>query len=329
MKEKLLADFMEKLTARFDAEDLGYISATLTKVLSAYEVTEKSTQLIPYDNYNDRVLKRYSACLYVDGKSKKTIVMYQRRLKAFSDFVGIPFDKVGTYDIRYYLATLKESGISDRSLENYRSYISAFYQWLTREDFIEKNPCEKIAPIKYREEIRKPFNDTEIDTIRSACRSARDRAMIELLLSSGVRVAELCFLDISDIDFINLSVRVRDGKGAKERITYITPVCAMHLKQYLLQRGDDDPALFLSAKRKLRLTPPSVRVILREVGKYAKVANVHPHRFRRTFATNLSKRGMDVQTIARLMGHSDIQTTMIYVALDESRVLNEYKKHTA
>lgn len=329
MKEKLLADFMEKLTARFDAEDLGYISATLTKVLSAYEVTEKSTQLIPYDNYNDRVLKRYSACLYVDGKSKKTIDMYQRRIKAFSDFIGIPFDKVGTYDIRYYLASLKESGISDRTLENYRSYISAFYQWLTREDFIEKNPCEKISPIKYRDEVKKPFTDTEIDKIRTACDSVRDRAIIETLLSSGLRVAELSALDVSDIDFINLSVRVREGKGSKERITYITTVCAMHLKSYLMQRADDNGALFLSARKRQRLDPSGLRNILKTIEKRAGVTDVHPHRFRRTFATNLSKRGMDVQTIARLMGHSNIQTTMIYVALDESRVLNEYKKHTA
>lgn len=116
---------------------------------------------------------------------KKTIDMYGRRIRAFSDFIGTPFDKVGTYDIRYYLASLKETGISDRTLENYRSYISAFYQWLAREDFIQKNPCDKINPIKYREEIKKPFTDIEMDKLRSACSSVRDRAIIETLLSSG------------------------------------------------------------------------------------------------------------------------------------------------
>ncbi len=329
MKEKLLADIMEKLTARFGVDDLGYISTAITKVLSDYEVTEKSTQLVLYDDYNERILKRYAACLFVDGKSKKTIDMYQRRIKAFSDFIGMPFDKVGTYDIRYYLASLKDTGISDRTLENYRSYISAFYQWLAREDFIQKNPCEKINPIKYREEIKKAFTETEIDKIRSACTSVRDRAIVETLLSSGLRVAELANLDISDIDFINLSVRVREGKGSKERISYITTVCAMHLKAYLIQRADDNPALFLSVRKRQRLDPSGLRNILKTIEKRAGVDDVHPHRFRRTFATNLSKRGMDVQTIARLMGHSNIQTTMIYVALDETRVINEYKKHTA
>lgn len=329
MKERLTNDIMERLAARFDADELGYISDAITKALSSYEVTEKSTQLIPYDNYNERILKRYTACLFVDGKSPKTIDMYRRRIRAFSDFIGTPFDKVGTYDIRYYLASLKETGISDRTLENYRSYISAFYQWLAREDFIQKNPCDKINPIKYREEIKKPFTDIEMDKLRSACSSVRDRAIIETLLSSGLRVAELANLDISDIDFINLSVRVREGKGAKERISYITTVCAMHIKLYLSARADDNPALFLSARKRQRLNPSGLRNILKTIEKRAGVVNVHPHRFRRTFATNLSKRGMDVQTIARLMGHSSIQTTMIYVSLDETTVINEYKKHTA
>lgn len=329
MKEKMLKDIMEKLTARYGSEDLGYISAAITKVLANYEVTEKSTQLIPYDDFNDRIIKRYTACMFVDGKSTKTITMYTNRLSAFARFVGLPLDKVGTYDIRFYLASMKEAGVSDRTLENYRSYISAFYQWLTREDYIAKNPCEKIPPIKYREEIRKPFTDTEVDKIRSACQSVRDRAIIETLLSSGLRVAELSSLDISDIDFVSLSVRVRDGKGAKERITYITTVCAMHLKTYLMQRADDNPALFLSARKRQRLDPSGLRNILKTIEKRAGVDDVHPHRFRRTFATNLSKRGMDVQTIARLMGHSNIQTTMIYVLLDETTVINEYKKHTA
>ena len=329
MKEKLLMDIMEKLTARFDTDELGYISTTITKVLYDYEVTEKSTQLVLYDNYNERILKRYIACLFVDGKSKKTIDKYQHRLKAFSDFIGIPFDKVGTYDIRYYLASMKEKGLSDRTLENYRSYISAFYQWLTREDFIVKNPCDKINPIKYKEEIRKPFTETDIDKIRSHCTTIRNRALVEMLLSSGIRVAELSNLQISDIDFNSLSVHIREGKGAKERISYMTSVCAMHLKAYLLQRSDNNPALFVSDRKNQQLNPSGIRFILKSIEKASNIEDIHPHRFRRTFATNLAKRGMDVQTIARLMGHSDIQTTMIYVAMDDNKIISEYKKHTA
>ena len=327
-RTRLTQDFIERLTPHFGTADLTLISETLIKVLSSYDVKEQSTAVIIRDNKNERLLKRYSACMSVDGKSPKTIKLYMGRLKSFSDFLGIPFNEVGTYDIRYYLASMKESGVSARTLENYRSYISAFFQWMTREDIIPKNPCDKIPPIKYVDEVRYPFSDTEIDAIRSACTSERDRALIELLLSSGIRVAELSDLNVDDIDFTTLSVHIKTGKGQKERITYMTDVCAMHLKKYLFSRSQHN-ALFVSARKKDRLTTSGIRNILHRIGKAAGISDVHPHRFRRTFATNLSKRGMDVQTIARLMGHSNIQTTMIYVSMDDSRIINEYKRHTA
>ena len=328
-REQFIQSLAVELSGMLNHEDLAKVTDITTKLLSNYEITERKTDLVPYENKNERILKRYAACLSVDGKSKKTIDLYIRRLTVFSDFVGIPFDEVGPYDVRFYLASAKEQGCSNRTLENYRSYIASFFQWMTREDFIPKNPCEKIQPIKYKEEIRNPFSDTEIDLMRSACGNERDRAMMELLLSSGIRVTELINLDITDVDFNNLSIHIREGKGSKERQSYITTVCAMHLKAYLMQRPDDDPSLFLSLKRKERMTTSGIRKILKQIEKKTHVGDIHPHRFRRTFATNLAKRGMDVQTIARLMGHSNIQTTMIYVTIDDSRVISEYKKHTA
>lgn len=329
IREKLTNDIIEELSAVYDAENLGIISNAIIKSLSNYEVTERATALTIYNDRNDRLLKRYAACMSVDGKSSKTIALYMARIKAFADFVGVSLVDVGTYDIRFYLASLKEKGVSGRTMENYRSYISSFYQWLTREDIIPKNPCDKIPPIKYKEEIRLPFSETEIDALRIACKTERQRAVVELLLSSGVRADELVKLNISDIDLARLVVHVREGKGGKERVTYMTEVCALHLKKYLFSRGESNQALFISLKKKERLSTSGVRKILKEIGKAAGVDNVHPHRFRRTFATNLAKRGMDIQTVSRLMGHSNIQTTMTYVTMDDSKIINDYKRHTA
>ena len=322
-------DLIEQLSTRFKADDLQYIRETVTKVLAGYEVTKQGTAIAIRDDVNERLIKRYAACLSVDGKSSKTIELYVHRLRAFSDFIGKPFDEVGTYDIRFYLASQKENGVSNRTLENYRSYIASFYQWLTREDLIPKNPCDKIQPIKYKDEVKHPFSDTELDALRGACEDERKRAMVELLISSGIRVEEFSNINIFDVDLNKLSVHVREGKGSKERVTYITEVCARHLRRYLATRTDSHPALFVSLKKRDRLTTSGVRNILKGIGKKAGVDNVHPHRFRRTFATNLAKRGMDIQTIAKLMGHSNIQTTMVYVSMDESRILGEYRKHTA
>lgn len=327
-KTNLTRDLIESLSTHFGASDLSFIEESLTKILTNYDVKDSCTAVAIRDDKNERLLKRYAACLSVDGKSKRTIALYVRRLTVLSEFLQVPFDQVTTYDIRFYLATIKDSGVSSRTLENYRSYISAFFQWMAKEDIIPKNPCDKINPIKYTEEVRLPFSDIEIDSLRSFCKNERDRALVELLLSSGVRVTELVDLNISDIDFTTLSVHARSGKGQKERITYMTDVCAMHLKKYLYSRPSH-PALFISARKKNRLTTSGVRRILHNIGNAAHVPDVHPHRFRRTLATNLSKRGMDVQTIGKLLGHSNIQTTMIYVTMDDTRINTEYKKHTA
>lgn len=326
-RTKMTEEVLNNLSSKFSTDVLNEISNAITLALSNYDIKERCTDLTIKDNQNNRLLKRYMACLSVDGKSMKTIGVYYLVLNRFSEFIGCPLTKVGTYDIRFYLATMKQNGVSNRTLENYRSYISAFYQWLLREDFIQKNPCEKILPIKYKEEIRLPFSDVEIDSIRMNCKSERDRAIVELLLSSGIRAAEFSNLNIDDIDFQNKSIHIREGKGAKERISYITDVCSIHLKKYLESRKDNENALFLSSRSNRRLSSAGLKYMLREISKRSHVDNIHPHRFRRTFATNLARRGMDVQTIAKLMGHSNLQTTMIYVNLDSNKVMDSYKTY--
>ena len=328
-KTKLTDALVEMLSTQLDGDHLVIVREAMTKVLADYNVTEQCTKLVVHDDRNERLLKRYVACMSIDGRSEKTINLYYRTLKRFMEFLGLPLDKVGTYDIRFFLASMKETGISDRTLENYRSYLSAFYQWMCREDIIMKNPCDKIKPIKYKEEVRLPFSDTEIDSLRSACKNERQRAILELLLSSGVRVEELVMLNVNDLDLKNRSVHVKEGKGKKERITYMSEICAYHIGGYLESRKHNTVELFVNNKTHNRTLPGGIRSILKDLGKRAGVDNVHPHRFRRTFATNLSKRGMDVQTVSKLMGHSSIDTTMIYVYEDKSRIAQEYNKYTA
>ena len=328
-KTKFTQEIMEKLSTKFKSEDLQYLTEAVTLILADYTIEKSCTDLIVRDNKNDRILKQYAACLLVDGKSHRTIEMYIKILRRFLECVCLPCEKVTAYDIRYFLATLKQQGVSDRTLENYRSYISAFYHWLTKEDYIEKNPCIKIAPIKYKEVIRLPFTETEIDALRYACKTPKQRAILEILLSSGIRVNELVNLNIDDIDFVNKTIHIREGKGNKERVVYMSEVCAYHIKQYLETRADNKLELFITVKAKKRILPGGVRDIVRTIGKNAGVENVHPHRFRRTFASSLAKRGMEVRTLAKLMGHSNLQTTLIYVYEDNNRTQHEYQKYTA
>ena len=145
----------------------GIISDKITIVLNDYELTERCTEIVPLDSLNEKLIKRYCACLAVDGKSEKTIYQYRRSILRLSDFLNKPFPEMKTYDIRFYLASEKERGVSERSLENTRANLSAFFQWMTVDEIIEKNPMLKIKPIKYVDEIREAFSDVEIDKLRS------------------------------------------------------------------------------------------------------------------------------------------------------------------
>ena len=327
-RQQLINSIEVSLATILDHDTHELVTRKILRILSDYDVAKRCTDIAIYDDTNDRMIKTYCACLLVDGKSEKTIYGYRRALKSFSVFIGKNFTDVGVYDIRYYLACEKDRGISNRTVENTRARLSAFFQWMTAENMIPKNPCMNIKPIKYADEVRKPFSPVELDMLRSSCRNLKERAIIEVFVTSGLRVSELCGLDVTDIDFASLTVHVRHGKGDKERITYINDVAKVHLQKYLLSRPDQLEAMFCN-KNHVRIRCGGVRHILKELEKRSGVSNVHPHRFRRTFATGLAARGMPLQEIQRLMGHNNINTTLEYVYTDDKKIQASYRQFIA
>lgn len=316
------------LINHFDPEQVNLISNVLAKTLAEYEITDRCTSIEPYDGGNERIIKQYAACLIVDGKSKNTVAQYVRTCRKLSETIGKPLTEMNAYDVRFFLAKEMERGISDQSRENQRANLSAFFQWMVNEEIIPKNPIAQIKPIKCHQEVKKAFSDIEIDALRSACKSLKERALIEFLLSTGARVSEVAEMKAQDVNIETLSVHILHGKGDKERITYTTAVGMKHLLAYIHSRKETGDALFYS-KNHEPIRTSGIRFVLNNVAKRAGVSNVHPHRFRRTFATNLSKRGMAVQEIQKLMGHANINTTLVYIATDDSMVQASYKKYTA
>lgn len=328
-RQQLVNSIEESIINYLDRETTDIVTGTIIRILGDYEITKRCTDVVVYDDLNERIVKRYCACLMIDGKSKNTISAYKLTIRRFVEFMQKNITEIGTYDIRYFLACEKERGISNRSLENTRANLSAFFQWMTLEEIIPKNPCMNIKPVKYKDEVRKAFSDVEIDQIRSACRNTRERALIEFLLATGVRVSELAGMDLEDVDTEKRTVHVRNGKGAKERITYISDVALSHLRKYLLSRRESGEALFYGGKGHKRISTDGVQRLLHTIGERAGVPNVHPHRFRRTFATGLANRGMKVQEIQKLLGHSNINTTLQYVYTDDKSVEYSYRQNIA
>lgn len=318
----------QRLSTLFDSDQISDIVNILVVSLSDFDIMEKNTDLVSLDSTNEMLLKNYCACMAINGLSKNTINQYSFVLSKVSDYIKKPFTEMTTYDIRYFLAIEKQRGIANTTLEANRAILSALFTWMVNEDLIAKNPMQSIKPIKHPTKTRKPFTEIEIDALRSSCQTLKQRALIETLLSSGVRVEELSNLYIDDIDFVQTSVDVRHGKGDKERITYLSTIAVKYLTKYLSERKHPNVYLFTN-KNNERLRPSGIAKILKTIGDRAGVQNVYPHRFRITFATNLAARGMDVQEIQKLLGHSSVETTMIYIHTNDTQVKNSYKKYSA
>ena len=234
------------LINHFDPEQVNLISNVLAKTLAEYEITDRCTSIEPYDGGNERIIKQYAACLIVDGKSKNTVAQYVRTCRKLSETIGKPLTEMNAYDVRFFLAKEMERGISDQSRENQRANLSAFFQWMVNEEIIPKNPIAQIKPIKCHQEVKKAFSDIEIDALRSACKSLKERALIEFLLSTGARVSEVAEMKVRDVNIETLSVHILHGKGDKERITYTTAVGMKHLLAYIHSRKETGDALFYS-----------------------------------------------------------------------------------
>lgn len=325
-KERILMNMSKRLIeAGYDPDQSRSITDMLIFELNGYNITEECTDIVTYDNESEQLIKLYSATLLTQGLAKGTVENYVRVLNKFRTELNKPVKEAGVYDIRVWLAN-EQTRVSLRTSDGFRTALLCFYNWLTAEGIISANPMINIKPVKFPETVKFPFSDTEVDKLKSACETLRERAVIEVLLSSGVRVSELCNLNRTDIDFHENKVFVRQGKGKKDRITFITDVAAMHLKKYLDSRKDSEECLFYT-KFGTRLTDKACQDSLKKIGTRADVKNVHPHRCRRTFATSLYRKGMDIRNIQILMGHSNINTTMEYITTNTEHVSGEYRRH--
>lgn len=326
-RQDILND-MRDCVKLLDVEDVNYVLEKLTLVLSDYNVDKIGTDIVLYDNENENLLRMFASCLMLEGKSELTIFQYIRTARKLAMLNGKHFREMTSYDVRWFLASEKSRRVANVTLENTRANLSAFFQWMQNEEIIEHNPCFAIKPIKCELKEKFPFSAVELDALRSACRNNRERAIVEVLISTGMRASEITSVMLGDVDINQMTIHVKHGKGNKERLTYLTDVAKEYLLRYVQERPENGSAMFYSVKH-TPITPHGLRDLLNRLGKRAGVDNVHPHRFRRTFATNLASRGMKVQDVQRLLGHTDINTTMKYVCVDDNKVKLSYKQFTS
>lgn len=280
----------------------------------------------PRDNLD--IMQMFLVAKEIEGCSKRTIEFYKYTIIGMLSVINVPIAQIETEHIRNYLSAYqKKNDCSKTTVDNVRRNLSSFFAWLEEENYILKSPVRRIHKIKTPKLVKEVIPDEELEKLRDGCIKIRDLAMIELLMSTGIRVGELVNLKISDIDF-NERECIVHGKGDKERKAYFDAKTKLHLLEYVKERKDDGEWLFVSLKYPYdHLTINGVESRIRNIGKKCDILNVYPHKFRRTMATKAIDKGMPIEQVQQLLGHQQIDTTMHYAMVNQSNVKNSHRKY--
>lgn len=325
-REELLRRIMVGLEDE-GIENLDTVKNVLIRCIGDYEITERCTDIALLDNSNEKLIKLYLDVKRSEGGSQRTRSNNAYTLRRFNMDIGKPLAEVNVFDIRLWL-TNEQKRVSLQTVDNNRSVIKTMFSWLYSEGFIQKNPAENIKSIKHPKPIKKAFSTVEVDALQRACETPIEKAVVYLMLSSGVRCDELCNLKWEDVDFETNDINVIEGKGNKNRVVMIDDVAMKYLREYKPHSKYKSNFIFptkyggdIGA-----ISRDSIWIMVKEIAKRADVQNVYPHRFRRTFATMKYKRGMAIHDIQRLLGHANINTTMMYIDNDMDSLRDAFKR---
>ena len=313
-KGKIIGDLSQELALRFDSKDIQIISMGLNKILDNYEIVGEKTKydLITIDDYNNELIKKYIAKKSISGISKGSIQQYVRETNKLLATLNKRACDITSNDIENYLITYKYThNISNTTLNNTKRYINNFFLYLHSEEIINRNPVEKVTRIKEDTIRDTPITKIEEEKLYDACTNLRDKALLEFLFATGCRVGEVANAKIRDVDFKNNTVTVI-GKGNKQRTVCISDKALYHLNIYLNSRHDKNPSLFVGVHKARTISICGIQSAVKTIGDRANVTNIHPHRFRATLATRLIDKGMGIHQVQNLLGHTSIDTTMIY-----------------
>ena len=328
-KMNFLTQVDHKCAGVLTKEALENTLRIISDVLEGFDMRERATW---DEDPTDDLLETYLKTMTIQGRSEKTIERYDRQLRGFLRDVAVPTRRINVYHIRNWLAAEKDRGIMDTSLEAERMVLSSYFGWLFRESLIERNPMANVGPIKVAKRQKQIISDIEMEQLKQACskmhgiKPYRNRAILLFLASTGCRVSEMVGLNRDSVDLTNLECVVR-GKGNKERVVYLDAVTGMAIREYFAKRKDSGEALFVGNEG-MRLGTNGVREALKTLAKIAGIENnrIHPHKFRRTLATEMTRHGMPIQEVAGILGHEKLDTTMQYVILDHDTVKASYRK---
>lgn len=318
--EKKVYSVLNEMAEHLNLAQLKKLQQVMIKYFAENAATFETTT-------NEEYLQMFIEAKKVEGCSERTLTYYETTVAHLLRCIDANIRKITTEEIRKYLSDYQKlNNCSKVTVDNIRRNISSFFSWLEEEDYILKSPMRRIHKIKTKTPVKEIISDESIEKLRDGCDQLRDLAIIDLLYSTGIRVGELVNLDRKDINFEERECVVF-GKGEKERRVYFDAKAKLHIQNYLNSRIDDNPALFVTLDYPYsRLKISGVEIRLRNLGRALNIERIHPHKFRRTMATRAIDKGMPIEQVQKILGHSQIDTTMKYAIVNQNNVKNSHRK---
>ncbi|WP_165784893.1 site-specific tyrosine recombinase/integron integrase [Bifidobacterium parmae] len=321
VESSTIESILQAMQSVLDARQLKQLKSVLSSQLAMEALPDDAGEA-------KELLDSFLAAKELEGCSERTLQYYESTLAYYISKTDMPLTKVDTEQLRSYLTNYQATHtVGKVTIDNIRRILATFFSWLEDEDYIVKSPARKIRRVKTPVRVKETISDEDMERLRDGCETLRDLAIIDLLSSTGMRVGELVKLNRENIDLGERECIVQ-GKGNKERKAYFDARTKLHLEEYLRTRIDDDSALFvgLSGKHQ-RITISTVESRLRSLGRKLRLPRIHPHKFRRTMATNAIDRGMPVEQVQKLLGHVKIDTTMQYAMVSQSNVKASHRRY--
>lgn len=327
MKQKVINEVMQGMLGCLNNMQLEKLQEVLEHALFHKQVSETEEE-INAELTNEQFLNNFLAAKRIEGCSEKSLTYYHATIESMITRIKKNVREIETDDLRTYLTEYQhEKNSSKVTVDNIRRILSSFFSWLEDENYILKSPARRIHKVKAALTIKETYTDEALEKMRDNCEEARDLALIDMLASTGMRVGELVLLNRNNINFEERECVVF-GKGSKERMVYFDARTKIHLLNYLQERTDDNPALFVTLRSPHeRITIGGIESRLREMGKHLDIPKVHPHKFRRTLATMAIDKGMPIEQLQQLLGHKRIDTTLQYAMVKQSNVKLAHKKY--
>lgn len=321
---------IRELTPLLTQEQVIEVVQILCRVFDSVECTKTRKKGDP-KKHNEFLVNEFIKTKTSEACSHKTILYYRSTVKKFLKYVDKHADDVTTEEIEAWFTenmTKEHHPWTPTTQDNNRRILHSFYEWAVSRRYILFNPVKAIKPTKNKKyRVKKPFTNQDIIKLRDNAKTIRDRAIIEFLLSSGVRVAELVGLDKDNINWSERECTVI-GKGNKQRYVYFDETTGYYMQKYIDGRTDDNKALWVTSNSPYeRLGITGVETMIRTTGQRAGVSGrAHPHRFRHTFATRALNKGIPLEQVQQLLGHEQLDTTLIYAKVAREDVKYNHKK---